>query len=70
MECMGINGGWNMGGCAGAGIRDHIHVHMLPRWTGDSNFMTTVGGTRVLSESLLDSYERLLPWFGERDGSD
>jgi ATP adenylyltransferase len=63
MECMGMNGGWNLGGCAGAGVKDHIHVHMLPRWDGDSNFMTTVGGSRVLSESLEDSFERLRPWF-------
>ena len=39
-------------------------VHVLPRWTGDSNFMTTVGGVRVLSESLDESYSRLLPFFG------
>ncbi len=64
MKCMGLNGGWNLGGCAGAGVKGHIHVHMLPRWTGDSNFMTTVGETRILSESLDESYERLLPYFG------
>jgi len=64
MGCMGVNGGWNIGGCAGAGVKDHVHVHVLPRWTGDSNFMTTVGGVRVLSESLDESYSRLLPFFG------
>lgn len=65
MGCQGINGGWNMGRCAGAGVAHHLHVHMLPRWGGDVNFMTTVGGTRVLSESLEDCYRRLAPLFGE-----
>lgn len=63
MDCMGMNGGWNLGGCAGAGIEGHIHFHMLPRWSGDTNFMTTVGETRVLSASLEDSYRRLGPFF-------
>jgi ATP adenylyltransferase len=63
MECMGLNGGWNLGSCAGAGIEGHVHFHMLPRWSGDTNFMTTVGGTRVLSASLDDSFMRLLPHF-------
>lgn len=63
MGCMGMNGGWNLGSCAGAGIEGHIHVHMLPRWSGDTNFMTTVGSTRVLSASLDDSYSRLVPFF-------
>lgn len=63
MNCMGINGGWNLGNCAGAGIEGHIHLHMLPRWSGDANFMTTVGETRVISSSLEDSFERLKPFF-------
>jgi len=66
MNCMGINGGWNLGNCAGAGIEGHLHMHMLPRWSGDVNFMTVVGSTRVLSESLEDCYERMLPLFGDR----
>lgn len=65
MECQGINGGWNMGRCAGAGVEGHLHVHMLPRWSGDVNFMSTVAGTRILSESLDDCYARLAPLFGE-----
>jgi ATP adenylyltransferase len=65
MGCHGINGGWNMGRCAGAGVEHHLHIHMLPRWGGDVNFMTTVGGTRILSESLEDCYRRLSPLFGE-----
>ncbi len=63
MNCMGMNGGWNLGGCAGAGIEGHIHIHMLPRWSGDTNFMTTTGETRVISASLESSYERLKPFF-------
>lgn len=63
MKCLGINGGWNLGSCAGAGIEGHVHIHMLPRWSGDVNFMTTTAGTRVISASLEDSYNRLKPYF-------
>jgi ATP adenylyltransferase len=49
----------NIGGCAGAGVAGHIHMHVLPRWPGDVNFMTTVGETRVLPEDLSTSWERL-----------
>ena len=55
----GLNIGMNIGASAGAGIAGHIHMHVLPRWTGDSNFMTTVGETRVLPEDLEATYERL-----------
>ena len=55
----GINLGMNIGACAGAGVSGHIHLHVLPRWPGDANFMTTVGETRVLPEGLSDTFARL-----------
>ena len=54
----GINVGANIGRAAGAGVPGHVHVHVLPRWNGDTNFMTAVAETRVLPESLRHSYER------------
>ena len=58
-----LNVGANLGGAAGAGFADHMHWHVVPRWGGDNNFMPVLASTRVLSQSLEDSFEQLRPVF-------
>jgi ATP adenylyltransferase len=65
----GFNLGMNIGKSAGAGIADHFHYHIIPRWTGDSNFMPIVGRTKVVIEDLDTTYARLRPLFEKKRGS-
>jgi ATP adenylyltransferase len=65
----GINVGINLGKPAGAGILEHVHVHLVPRWSGDTNFMTVVGETRVLPESLSAAAGRLRPIYARLSGT-
>jgi ATP adenylyltransferase len=62
----GLNLGMNLGRVAGAGVEEHLHFHLLPRWNGDNNFMAVLAETRVISESLADTWGTLSPFFGER----
>ena len=61
----GFNVGMNFGEVAGAGVADHYHLHIVPRWSGDSNFMTVTAKTRLVPEELDQTFDKLLPHFNE-----
>ncbi len=59
MKPQGFNIGVNQGRVAGAGVVDHIHIHIVPRWQGDTNFMPILSDTKIVSEALLQTYEKI-----------
>jgi ATP adenylyltransferase len=60
MKAQGFNIGLNLGECAGAGVPNHLHLHIVPRWNGDTNFMPIISGTRTLSDGLRGLYDKLI----------
>jgi ATP adenylyltransferase len=60
VRAQGFNIGLNLGECAGAGVTDHLHIHIVPRWSGDTNFVPILAGTRMISEGLRTLYDKLI----------
>ena len=60
LEAQGFNVGMNIGKCAGAGVPDHVHLHIVPRWEGDTNFMPVFSETRVLPDTLESVYDKIM----------
>jgi len=65
VKAQGFNIGLNIGGCAGAGFADHLHLHIVPRWAEDSNFMPVLANTRVMTEALPEMYAKLVKSLNE-----
>jgi len=65
LKSEGLNIGMNLGRVAGAGIDDHLHFHIVPRWNGDTNFLPVTGYTRVISQGLYESWDQLYPLFNK-----
>lgn len=68
LQCQGVNLGMNLWRAGGAGIADHVHLHAVPRWGGDTNFISVVGATRVLPQALEDVHDALAPGFATTAG--
>ncbi len=67
MSAQGFNIGVNLGHAAGAGVVDHVHFHLVPRWHGDTNFMPVLSDTKIVSEALLETYEKILHGLNQLD---
>lgn len=68
VSCEGMNVGFNLGKVAGAGVADHLHGHLVPRWNGDTNFMPVIADVRVMPEYLDEAWQRLQPAFADLPG--
>ncbi|MBT4568942.1 MAG: HIT family hydrolase, partial [Candidatus Marinimicrobia bacterium] len=65
IKAEGFNFGANIGKAGGAGIEEHLHYHIVPRWNGDTNFMPVIGNSKVMVEGLLETYDKMKPMFAE-----